>query len=67
MGASDFAAAAARLSGVASVVLGWSPDTFWHATPVELTHVLAVLANDAASAPPAPADLVSLMEMHPDG
>ena len=35
-GASDFAAAAARLAGQAGAMLGWRPHEFWAATPAEL-------------------------------
>ncbi|AKH43482.1 putative phage protein (TIGR02216 family) [Altererythrobacter atlanticus] len=36
-----FAAAALRLSGLASRQLGWRPDDFWSATPAELMAILA--------------------------
>ncbi|MCX7284207.1 MAG: phage tail assembly chaperone [Novosphingobium sp.] len=38
-----FGAAAARLSGQAALLLGWSGDTFWNATPEELATILAAL------------------------
>ena len=38
-----FGAAAARLSGQAALLLGWTPDTFWAATPEELATILAAL------------------------
>ncbi|MFM9934749.1 MAG: phage tail assembly chaperone [Novosphingobium sp.] len=44
-----FGEAAARLSGQAALLIGWTPDTFWAATPEEL----AVIVTAAA---PAPAD-----------
>jgi uncharacterized phage protein (TIGR02216 family) len=31
-----FGEAAARLSGAASLLLGWRPEEFWNATPAEL-------------------------------
>lgn len=48
MNASDdprFGAAAARLSGVAARLLGWNPDQFWAATPVELATMLYAFAD----------------------
>ncbi|QCI93540.1 phage tail assembly chaperone [Novosphingobium sp. EMRT-2] len=39
-----FGPGAARLSGHAALLLGWSPDTFWTATPEELATVLAAFA-----------------------
>lgn len=39
-----FGAAAARLSGHAALLLGWTPETFWTATPQELAAILAALA-----------------------
>ena len=35
-----FGEAAARLSGAASLLLGWRPDEFWSATPAELALAL---------------------------
>jgi hypothetical protein len=38
-----FGAAAARLSGQAALLLGWTPDRFWAATPEELATILAAM------------------------
>ncbi|HQS70873.1 MAG TPA: phage tail assembly chaperone [Novosphingobium sp.] len=38
-----FGAGAARLSGHAALLLGWTPDTFWTATPEELATILTAL------------------------
>lgn len=35
-----FAARAARLAGVAGMLLGWRPDEYWRATPDELAAVM---------------------------
>ncbi|WP_288414272.1 phage tail assembly chaperone [uncultured Novosphingobium sp.] len=43
-----FAPVAVALSGVASRHLGWRPDEFWRATPVELATVLAPLVPEDA-------------------
>lgn len=43
----SFGEAAVRLSGQAALLLGWTPDTFWAATPAELAAIVA------AAAPPA--------------
>ncbi len=72
---SDFAAAAVRLSGTAAVLLGWTPDTFWAATPAELEAVLMALAGAStgigaemmAAGPPDAATITRLMEQFPDG
>ena len=63
-----FADAAARLAGLAGAVLGWSPDSFWRATPAELAAVVAVLrGGDALVDPPDGATLAWLQEAFPDG
>jgi len=36
----NFGEAAARVSGAASLLLGWRPDEFWTATPAELALAL---------------------------
>jgi uncharacterized phage protein (TIGR02216 family) len=60
-----FAQAARRLAGLSGVLLGWSPDTFWHATPEELATVIEALRGDAV---PADAGVVArLREAFPDG
>jgi uncharacterized phage protein (TIGR02216 family) len=61
-----FGDAAARLAGLAGAMLGWTPETFWNATPAELAAVITALAGDA---PPRAdtADMARLMEMFPDG
>lgn len=38
-----FGDGAARLSGHAALLLGWTPDTFWSATPEELATILIAL------------------------
>lgn len=59
-----FGVRALALIPLAARVLGWTPDTFWAATPADLA---AALADPAA--PPAPlsrADLDRLLE-HDNG
>lgn len=63
----DFARSAARLAGLAGVLLHWRPDTFWSATPEDLAVVLAALASDAAEPPPDGAVIERLKEQFPDG
>lgn len=58
-----FGDSASTLAGHATVLLGWSPDTFWNSTPAELASVLRALVGDA----PGGVDLGALMEMFPDG
>ncbi len=43
-----FGEAAARLAGQAALLIGWTPDTFWAATPEELASIVT-----AAAPPPA--------------
>ena len=37
-----FADSAARLAGLAAKVLGWTPETFWSATPQDLLNSLGL-------------------------
>ncbi len=60
-----FGPAALRLSGLTMRLLGWSPDTFWHATPAELAAALAP-DSEAQPQPLGRADLARLMEMDHD-
>ena len=62
----EFGLAAARLSGFAALVLGWSPDVFWSATPTELMSVVAALAGDAPVALDG-TGMAALMRRFPDG
>ena len=62
-----FGEAAARLSGEAALLIGWTPDTFWAATPEELAAVVT------AATPPPPAGgidrttLTAMMEREAHG
>lgn len=61
-----FAETALRLSGAAGVAFGWTPDTFWNATPAELGALAHALAGEAAD--PLGADEVARLKEHfPDG
>jgi hypothetical protein len=44
--AEDFAAAAARLAGLAGALLGWRPDEFWRSTPAELGAVVRAMRGE---------------------
>jgi Phage tail assembly chaperone protein, TAC len=70
-----FAPAATRLAGLATLLLGWTPDQFWAATPAELGAILAAMADVKSgsmapfhtdAAPPDAAHRARLMEMFPD-
>lgn len=61
----SFGASAARLAGLAGVLLGWRPDEFWRATPAELAAVLGAIAPQAAEAPGRD-ELARLMAQFPD-
>nr|WP_295661294.1 phage tail assembly chaperone [Polymorphobacter sp.] len=58
-----FASAATTAARVAAV-LGWSPATFWAATPADLRAALGLDLEPPAAAAP---DLARLMEAFPDG
>ena len=62
-----FNEAAGRLAGMAGALLGWRPDEFWRATPMELAAVLLALAGDGGAAPVTQAELAQLKERFPDG
>ncbi len=61
-----FAEGAARLSGLASRLLGWRPDEFWNATPAELAAILAS-PEPAAGRPLSRAELDHLLEQDRHG
>jgi hypothetical protein len=61
-----FVAAAMRLAGMATALIGWKPDEFWCATPAELTTIFEALAPPNGAS--ADADTLSrLKEQFPDG
>jgi hypothetical protein len=60
-----FSAGAGRLAGIAGALLGWRPDEFWSATPMELSAVLGAMAGPAPVA--SSDDVERLKEMFPDG
>lgn len=63
-----FTDTAARLAGIAGVLLGWRPDEFWRSTPAELAGVLrAFFGEDETGQPAGSDDLARLKEMFPDG
>lgn len=67
----DFSTAIQKLSGVASGILGWTPDQFWRATPAELAVIFVSFATtgaDRQAAVPLDAQqLENLKETFPDG
>lgn len=62
----DFAGSAARLAGLAGVLFGWSPDTFWAATPAELAALAGALRGEDGEAADG-ALLARMMGEMPDG
>ena len=60
----SFGLAARRLAGVAAQVLGWTPDTFWNATPCELSDALTPPGEGGE--PPDKAKIDALMARFPD-
>jgi uncharacterized phage protein (TIGR02216 family) len=61
-----FSEAAARLAGAAGLAFGWTPATFWDATPAELAALVQALDGGTA-APPGAAEIARLKELFPDG
>jgi hypothetical protein len=54
-----FGEGAARLAGQAALLIGWTPDTFWAATPEEL----AIIVTAAAPPPAGGIDRTTLTAM----
>lgn len=65
-GDARFGAAARRAARIAAQALGWTPATFWGATPAELRTALG-LDDGADSAALRRDALAALMEAFPDG
>ncbi len=63
----SFSASAARLSGLAGVVLGWRPAEFWAATPEELAALMGALTRETRDQPVTSAALQQMQEHFPDG
>lgn len=61
-----FASSATRLAGLSGAILGWRPNEFWAATPIELAAVLDAL-TPKAEAPPSRDEMCRLQERFPDG
>lgn len=59
-----FGEAAAKLSSVAAMLLGWRPDEFWSATPAELA--LALEQPVVAGEPPDASMIDELKRRFPD-
>jgi hypothetical protein len=59
-----FGEAAARLSGAASLLLGWRADEFWNATPTELA--LALDRGERAVGGPDLKTIQALQNRFPD-
>jgi hypothetical protein len=62
-----FADRARRLAGLAGVAFGWTPGTFWNATPAELAALVAALRGETPGDPPDAAVIARLKELFPDG
>lgn len=62
----EFAPGAARLAGLAGVLIGWRPQDFWSATPAELGAVIAAMRGEGEAGVDAEA-LARLKELYPDG
>jgi uncharacterized phage protein (TIGR02216 family) len=65
MGGGEFARSAARLAGAAGLLLGWSPDSFWRATPAELRTALEALVGPREQ-PLGRREMDALRERFPD-
>lgn len=62
----SFTQHAVRLSGQLALLLGWTPQAFWQATPAELHATLAAI-TPATDLPPDAAIIDKLREQYPDG
>ena len=60
-----FGEAAVLLAGASARELGWSPETFWNATPDELAASLGVA--EECSVPPTRAEIDALIERDANG
>ncbi|WP_417819059.1 phage tail assembly chaperone [Tritonibacter scottomollicae] len=60
-----FARAAIRLTALAATHLGWTPRTFWNATPAELAACLA--PPIPTQTPPSRAEIAALIERDTHG
>jgi len=60
-----FTAAALALAASSARTLGWTPETFWNATPEELAACLGM--EERADAPPTRAEIAALIERDADG
>ncbi|SIN59624.1 Phage tail assembly chaperone protein, TAC [Parasphingorhabdus marina DSM 22363] len=69
--ADSFAARARQIGGQVSLILGWTPDQFWTATPDELLGIFAAMEEAGSpGAPVRPLDrrtLEQLQKDDPDG
>ena len=61
----SFTGTAARLAGLAAQTLGWTPATFWAATPAEL--LIALTPPLVAQTPPSRAEIAALIERDRNG
>lgn len=58
---------AAKLAGQVALLLGWSADAFWNATPEELATILAAAAPGAGGQGMDRRTLDAMMEQDRDG
>lgn len=56
-----------RLAGLAMARLGWTPETFWGATPLDLLQALKGQEPQGALEPMSRAELMALGSRFPDG
>ena len=60
-----FAAQAVTLAALSARTLGWTPQTFWQATPAELAACLDT--GNAAAMPPTRAQIAHMIERDGNG
>ncbi len=63
----EFCQCARQLAGQAMTLLGWTPETFWDATPEDVAMALGAMAGGSDAAPVDGALLAQLKERFPDG
>ena len=60
-----FADMALRCAGLSARTLGWTPETFWNATPAEL--LACATSGDATETPPSRAEIARMIERDDNG
>lgn len=60
-----FSTSAVKLAALAARLLGWTPETFWNATPAELAACIG--PTDSGDAPPSRDEIAAMIERDRNG